>query len=277
MHFRLHNHLHETWIKTEVVDERSQVHGSLIICTYCRRGSMVLKRTGIIALCLCVGVGYAHTCSCVPVDIFLKTASMETTCVMVVVSLNHVRLFETPRTVAFQSVCPWNFPGKNSGEGCYSFSRGSSWLRDQTHVTCVAGRFFYCWATKEALIETTYQCNRQVLIMEGAVDGFATVLLLIIYIKVSSQLSQWFITHLEHCKNVSIFLNHFIVTWFIHKKLYIFNFTSMKVITIYATNIHHLQKFSLTLIIILFLFFVIKTHNIRSTLTKILSILYNYC
>ena len=100
------------------------MHGSLIICTYCGRGSMVLKRTGIIALCLCVGVWYAHTCSCVLVDIFLKTASMETTCVMVVVSLNHVRLFETPRMVAFQSVCPWNFPGKNSGVGCYFLLRG---------------------------------------------------------------------------------------------------------------------------------------------------------
>ena len=85
-----------------------------------------------------------------------------------------------------------------------SFSRGSSWPRDQTRVTYIAGRFFYCWATKEALIETTYQCNRQVLIMEGVADAFTTVLLLIIYIRVSWQLSQWFITHLEHCKNVSI-------------------------------------------------------------------------
>ena len=29
-------------------------------------------------------------------------------------------------------------------------SRGSSWPRDEAHVSCVAGRFFYCWATREA-------------------------------------------------------------------------------------------------------------------------------
>ena len=29
------------------------------------------------------------------------------------------------------------FPGKNTGVGCISFSRGSSQPRDQTHVTCL--------------------------------------------------------------------------------------------------------------------------------------------
>ena len=31
------------------------------------------------------------------------------------------------------------------------FSRGSSWLRDWTWASCIAGRFFTIWATKEAL------------------------------------------------------------------------------------------------------------------------------
>ena len=30
------------------------------------------------------------------------------------------------------------------------FPRGSSQPRDQTHVSCIAGRFFTSWATKEA-------------------------------------------------------------------------------------------------------------------------------
>ena len=30
------------------------------------------------------------------------------------------------------------------------FSRGSSWPRDQTRVSCTAGRFFTIWATREA-------------------------------------------------------------------------------------------------------------------------------
>ena len=36
-----------------------------------------------------------------------------------------------------------------SGQG--SFARGSSWLRDRTWVSCVAGRFFTPWATRETL------------------------------------------------------------------------------------------------------------------------------
>ena len=31
-----------------------------------------------------------------------------------------------------------------------SFSRGSSWPRDRTQVSCIAGRFFTVWATREA-------------------------------------------------------------------------------------------------------------------------------
>ena len=32
------------------------------------------------------------------------------------------------------------------------FSRGSSWPRDQTHVSCFAGSFFTVWATRKFLI-----------------------------------------------------------------------------------------------------------------------------
>ena len=38
------------------------------------------------------------------------------------------------------------------------FSRGSSWPRDQTLVSCIAGRFFTTWTTREApiIISCTY-------------------------------------------------------------------------------------------------------------------------
>ena len=32
-----------------------------------------------------------------------------------------------------------------------SFSRGSTWPRDWTQVSCIAGRFFTSWATREAV------------------------------------------------------------------------------------------------------------------------------
>ena len=39
------------------------------------------------------------------------------------------------------------------------FSRGSSQLRDQTQVSCIAGRFFTVWATREALIRKLTPSN----------------------------------------------------------------------------------------------------------------------
>ena len=35
----------------------------------------------------------------------------------------------------------------------HPFSRGSSWPRNWTRVSCIAGRFFTNWATREALIK----------------------------------------------------------------------------------------------------------------------------
>ena len=39
------------------------------------------------------------------------------------------------------------------------FSRGSSQPKDQTQVSCIAGRFFIVWATVEALGIHVYICN----------------------------------------------------------------------------------------------------------------------
>ena len=87
-------------------------------------------------------------------------------------------------------LCPWDSPDKNTGLGChallqgifptqglnsglphcrqilyhldhqgspkilewvaYPFSKGSSWARNQTGVSCIAGGFFISWATREA-------------------------------------------------------------------------------------------------------------------------------
>ena len=45
----------------------------------------------------------------------------------------------------------WNFPGKKLEWDAIPFSRGSSRPRDQTWVSCIAGRFFTICATKKAL------------------------------------------------------------------------------------------------------------------------------
>ena len=37
---------------------------------------------------------------------------------------------------------PYNFPGKNLEWVAFSYSRGSSWPWDQTHISCIGGGFF---------------------------------------------------------------------------------------------------------------------------------------
>ena len=38
----------------------------------------------------------------------------------------------------------------------YPFSQGSSWPRNQTRVSCIAGRFFISWATREAHLQPAH-------------------------------------------------------------------------------------------------------------------------
>ena len=54
-------------------------------------------------------------------------------------SLSHVQFCDP---VDCRLLCPWDSPGKNTGMDASPFSRGSSQLRDQTQVSCIAGRFF---------------------------------------------------------------------------------------------------------------------------------------
>ena len=35
-----------------------------------------------------------------------------------------VQLFETPQTKPTQFLCPWDFPGKNTGVGCHALLQG---------------------------------------------------------------------------------------------------------------------------------------------------------
>ena len=45
---------------------------------------------------------------------------------------------------------PWSSPGQNTGVGSFSLLQGSCQTRNWTQVTCIAGRFFTSWATREA-------------------------------------------------------------------------------------------------------------------------------
>ena len=62
------------------------------------------------------------------------------------------QLFETPWTITHQAPLSMEFSRQESWSGLSFPSPGdSSWPRDQTQISCVAGRFFTVWATREAL------------------------------------------------------------------------------------------------------------------------------
>ena len=44
-----------------------------------------------------------------------------------------------------------------------SSSRGSSWFRDQTQISCIAGRFFTVWATRLQILQSFSQFSHSVI------------------------------------------------------------------------------------------------------------------
>ena len=57
-------------------------------------------------------------------------------------SCNPVRLCAAPRTTAARLPCPWDSPGKNTGVGCNTSSRGSSRPRDRAPcASYISGSF----------------------------------------------------------------------------------------------------------------------------------------
>ena len=63
-------------------------------------------------------------------------------------SFSRVQLFATSWTVAHQAPLSMGILQARILEWiAISFSRGSSWFRDQTRDSCIAGRFFTNWAT----------------------------------------------------------------------------------------------------------------------------------
>ena len=56
--------------------------------------------------------------------------------------VNHATLWTVARQAPLPFLCPWNSPGKNTGVGSHSLLQGSSWPRDQTQVSHIAGGFF---------------------------------------------------------------------------------------------------------------------------------------
>ena len=70
-------------------------------------------------------------------------------------SVSHVWLFATPWTVAHQAPLVHGILQAKILEWvAIAFPRGSFWPRDRTQVSCIAGRFFTIWTTREAPISS---------------------------------------------------------------------------------------------------------------------------
>ena len=64
-----------------------------------------------------------------------------------------MRIFVTPWTIACQAPLSMWFPRQEYWDWvAILFSRGSSWPRGWTQVSCITGRFFTIWATREDAI-----------------------------------------------------------------------------------------------------------------------------
>ena len=60
-------------------------------------------------------------------------------CGLVLVAQPHLTL-QPHGLQSARLLCPWGSPDKNTGVGSHSFSRGSSWPRYRTPVSCIADR-----------------------------------------------------------------------------------------------------------------------------------------
>ena len=59
------------------------------------------------------------------------------------------QLYGLSKAILPKLLYPWNYPGKNTGVGNHSLFQGIFLTRDQTLVSCIAGRLFTIWATRE--------------------------------------------------------------------------------------------------------------------------------
>ena len=125
-------------------------------------------------------------------------------------SLSCVQLFATPWTVACQAPLPWDFPGKDTGVGCYFSSRVSSWPRDWTWVSRTASRLFTIRATREALCSHSFNqifwcpswceaCNFTSLLL-----ALAYVDIIISFWTLQYNLKRNYITYILVVKNLKI-------------------------------------------------------------------------
>ena len=73
-------------------------------------------------------------------------------------AFSHFQLFATPWTVPARLLCPWNFPGKNTGVGCH-FLLQRIFPAQGSNLCFLHYRWIlYHWATWEAQCSQVFYC-----------------------------------------------------------------------------------------------------------------------
>jgi len=72
---------------------------------------------------------------------------------LVFLSLSHVWLLWPSELQPARLLCPWDFPGKNTGAGFHFLLQEIFPMQGLNPGLLIAGRFFTDWATREALLE----------------------------------------------------------------------------------------------------------------------------
>ena len=91
---------------------------------------------------------YYKTICVNPSSTFLQKFKKNNNSIIIVTEsklLSHIQLFVTHGSYPTRLLCPWNFPGKNTGVVCHSLLQQIF----STQVSCIAGRFFTIWATRD--------------------------------------------------------------------------------------------------------------------------------
>ena len=74
-------------------------------------------------------------------------------CCCYLVAQSCLTLWRPHGLLPIRLLCPWDFPGKNTGVGCHFLLQGTfltQGLNTQTHVSCIGRKILYGWATREA-------------------------------------------------------------------------------------------------------------------------------
>ena len=99
------------------------------------------------------GLQHARLPSPSPTNIWLLPNWISYNCCCCLVA-KFCRVFCDAHRLQPTSLCPWNFPGKDTGVVAISFSRGSSRPRDWTHISCLVGEFFIPLSHREVPYNT---------------------------------------------------------------------------------------------------------------------------